>query len=663
MLENLFIPDDPSGTTSNEIELSEDINSWPMEIQNAVLSSVPILADAAGQLVIDAVDPEKLYAKGSYVVDSPDDKVIFPIIIKAGKMAPVDLFIYKGKWYPVDPQDLTSILTSAQIGTGLIDEQDIPPTAASGMRTKVNPPGSYGTGSGIVSTLTNKISSANPKIAEKLVQTIQSQPAILRRLAVKPTTKQAFLNLLEPQQTEKKAAAGNPFKGNDSVIISLGNGNFAVKYASKNSYVVEEARLDGNTLAGMMKEAGLDTVRILSDIMKNKYAFSWDDTQKAASFSDTKLAAVTKPGRYWSYISDNGKMQAVPVDLFGYVKTASGAVQYLTLNSNDTFSLQEKVAVNTGAAPKLSKDQLIALPKLAADIRSGDSVALPLPDDQKDMPVRVLPPVKIAKVSHQKGVSVYTGDSDQGKIAFVVTDEKFDAPVHTTTRPDGIMVPKEAAVWFVPSDYPVYTVPAKKAELVKSAADFRSAVNLESMQAGKSPVITPCSMWKVGSNSVALKLGANAPKIVSDAEAMLFIKKAEHAGVADSMSKLAAGIVKKIDVLGSIGADAQTIKETVDSSSKKKNINLEKVSMVSTVKVAATFDDEEDIDTVLSLNYMTPENMAEFSDAVPEMKKTEDTLARLLMSTRLGNTIVEESDVKNVLTTLHSIVKELETAI
>jgi hypothetical protein len=664
MLEDLFIPEDTGSIGSSETELSEDINSWPMEIQSAIVSALPVLADAPGQLVMDAVDHDKLYAKGSYVIDTPDDKMVIPIVIKAKQLSPIDLFIYKDSWYLADPETISAILTSAQIGTGLMAEADIPPTAASGMRTKVNPPGSYGTGTGIVSTLTNKVSSANPKLTEQVVTTIAKTATVMGRLAKNPKARKAFINTLEKPYSEKAARVKNPFIGSDAVVVSLGNGNFNIKSSAKKSLTTSEVRCNGNELATMMKAANVDSKRILNELVTTKMAYSWNDD---LDIPVDKMASIAQVGTYKCLKQENGTVVPVNSFVLGSVKTAM-STRYLTINSDGSHSYQDALYGSKLASDNLLKCNAL-IPKFASAMKIGDSIVVPLPYDTKDSPLAVLPPFRVEKINHQKMASVYEGTSDGCKTAFIVVNDSSEVPVRAKHIPKEILINKMATAWYVPTDYPVYSIPLVKKDLVKSASDMRGSLLLNKAVTGKGEVPVTVRMWKVGSNSVAIKMASAEPKVISDAEAMLYLRKGEGYGVSVAMSKMAAGIIKQFDLIGAVGQDVKVKDKTIDSKSTTKVPDLSKFaakikrpSIVSTLKIASLFENEEDINTVLALNYLTPENLAEFKQAVPDMQATEEILAKLLMSTRLGNGVVEESDVKSCLQSLHEIIKEIDSA-
>lgn len=642
MLEDLFIPDEPSGSISSEIELSEDLNSWPMEIQNAIMAAIPGIADVPGQLFMDEFDRDKMYAKGSYVISTPEDDIIIPIVIKAKKLLPLDLFIYKGQWHLMDPNDIIAILTPAQPGSELIAPKDIPPTAYSSMINRTMPPGGYG--SGILSSVATKISALRKDVSEKILNEIRGNPQLIKKIANSALLQKSIEKLTEAEPATKTASMENPFMGKDAVITALGMGQFSVNY-TEDGIVVKAAQIDGDQLATFMKEAGLNCRQILEDLTKNRMALSWDDTVGSL---EVKSATVKTAGVYTVYPSN----KSIKSYVLGGVKTAAGGDKILACNDNGTYTMQSSI-LGTKVSELTKTALTAATPKLASDMRVGDTVAVPLRElsyAKGSMP-ELLTPVKIASVVHQGNVSVISGDSEEGKVAFLVTKDKFNRVVRAEHTPEGVAVPKLATAWYVPSDLLVFTLPNTKTAVARDELDLQSAFMLDKAIPEKLGGCAKGKLWKTGVNTYALKIGAAAPELLSDVEALLLVKKADGGQALQTMKKMASGHVKTLDMI--VGRK--------DEKEEKKS-SFAPVSIASTLKVAAVMEDEETVDTVLSLNYITPENMQELKAALPEMQKTEEVLCRILMSIRLGNPLLDEQDVKHTIEALHSIIRELSSA-
>ena len=78
-------------------------------------------------------------------------------------------------------------------------------------------------------------------------------------------------------------------------------------------------------------------------------------------------------------------------------------------------------------------------------------------------------------------------------------------------------------------------------------------------------------------------------------------------------------------------------------------------------KTASVILSKETVDTVLSLGFMTPENMSIYTDFISEFEKTSSKLAEVLVASRLGMDDVREAAAKNAMSQVASVIKGLQT--
>lgn len=661
MLEDLFITDAPGEVSNSGVELSDDMANWPMEVQSIIISQIPALMNIPGQLNFDAVEQDKRYAKGSYVVQigaSHDNAVVIPVVIKSGELAPIDLYIYNGKWHPLDNDELQGLLTSPEIGSGLMDEADIPPTAYSGMMNRMGPPGAY---SGMVTSVASKMAALDRKTSDDLISKVQNTPALLRKLALNKTAKKRFTAILDCTDVEKAAAAtlpGSVVFGGDRVVYALGNGKFTVKSAvlhvADNIVGTNTIECDGDQLLTWAKEAGIDYVKMIADLKRDKMAFNWDDTKP---LPEEDILPISKCGSYTCYDSESLTPESVTV--LGVVKTAGGDNRFLAIGTNGEYFLQRDVI----GKPSSTVTKVASRPEF--ELRTGATITMGLNSTEKI--AEYAPPTKLTGVTTVKlpteDLTVLSGTSCRGKMAYVITsDSRVKSPIRTKHLPQGCMVDKTAEVWYIPTGHPIIELNGTPKSLIKTAWDLKSAVRLNG--GSHSPLVT-LRMWEVGRDAVGIKIGSAEPKIIDKTSALLLVKEAQGSKVMDTMSKMAGGEIQVLEMVSKKNGAKYLKSKAKDLGVRNLNINPKpasalKKNAMSNLKVAAALEEEEAIDTVLGLNYLTPDNMSEFASAIPDMKATEEALAKLLMSVRLGNAVAEEQDVKNVLTSLHGIIKSLE---
>lgn len=641
MLEDLFLTETPGESSTSNIEMPEDIEQWPAEIQNILYTQIPELANIPGQLNFDTVEQDKRYAKGSYTVDTGEanggNNIIFPILVKDGELMPIDIYLYKDEFRPVDTEDISSILMSPEIGDETIDEQDIPSSSFSSFSNRVTPPGSYG--SGFVTSYSSKTGS----LRDKLVDMINTSSAIKKNLAVNKVAQKHFLDFFDGENT-KTASETFSFPADNTAVFSLGNGEFLIKTASfdNETFSSRETLTDLPTLKNWIKISSLDHNKIFKDLKETGMSVVSSNTEKTASNEEFKEVSA-----FGSYVALNkGSLKPENIDVLGYIKTAADEKRYIALLSNGNYALQRQIYARPASSEKEAAFKF-------ATLKPGETITLQLSDDNE-----FVPPVKIASVTgfktdEMEGISV-NGKSIRGNLSFIfLKNAGINKPVKAGFIPSTCFVEKNAEAWFVPADYPVLSL-NKEEHLIKTAEDNQYSQFLANK--GRHSVL-PVSMWKVTNEKVALKSGNKDPEFIDKTAALLLINKYDKAAnIYDEMQKIASGNVKKLFVPlqeKSVvkKASTRTVKPFTDS------------QRLAILKIASSLDEGETIDDVLQLNYVNPENLEEFKENLPELRTAENMLAKLLLSTRLGNTTVEEGDVQSVLGSLHDIIRALDSRV
>jgi hypothetical protein len=79
-----------------------------------------------------------------------------------------------------------------------------------------------------------------------------------------------------------------------------------------------------------------------------------------------------------------------------------------------------------------------------------------------------------------------------------------------------------------------------------------------------------------------------------------------------------------------------------------------------TVKLAAELPQSETVDSMLALNFITPENIQIFASYLPTLKDSASHLAALLVAVRMGLENIDEYAVKQSMTMLDQVITKLE---
>lgn len=96
------------------ITLGRDANNWEQEISQALHKEHPFIHEHNINIFMTKSDPESGTAIGSLQLDN---KILIPIIIDKFKLAPLDLFYYQNKLYPLTRTSLESVLQDTSLGT------------------------------------------------------------------------------------------------------------------------------------------------------------------------------------------------------------------------------------------------------------------------------------------------------------------------------------------------------------------------------------------------------------------------------------------------------------------------------------------------------------------------------------------------------------------
>ena len=360
--------------------------------------------------------------------------------------------------------------------------------------------------------------------------------------------------------------------------------------------------------------------------------------------------AVVKEGRY-SSIDDEANV--IGINVVGTMKVA-GVTNWLSINEDGTFSMQPEIA-----GVRLS-DTLVEKTAAAVTVAPeiGDIITVPL--GMNGDTLAHTPYIKVASISTFVNVGgqdilKLEGEGPTGaKVAYLVLDApSLINPIRTFNPPEQCMMSKNAEAWYVPEHLPIIKLGRRQKTLSSSLGD---AVDYSMLKRGSS-AFTQAAIWESATGQYAVKV-ASKVDLMTPAETMLFLRKHDGGNVGDTMAKLAAGMVKTI----SMGAE-KLDDDLLHSKPTKAAGKISKIDPLTSIKVAAAAEDEETIDAVLSLNYITPENIAEFSAAIPEMKRAEEALVKMLMAARLGYKAVDEGEIKRTLESLHSVIQAMTAVV
>lgn len=78
------------------------------------------------------------------------------------------------------------------------------------------------------------------------------------------------------------------------------------------------------------------------------------------------------------------------------------------------------------------------------------------------------------------------------------------------------------------------------------------------------------------------------------------------------------------------------------------------------IKEAATLEDEGTVDKVLALNFINPENLSTFVDAIPVLEQTSENLAEMLLSAYVGANQLPEAAIERSMRAMEDVISGLK---
>jgi hypothetical protein len=130
-IQNLFEPQGDESTVGNAdvMQLSDDPNSWPAEIMNAMLASLALPPGAVPTISVQPED-ESGNASGAVTIDLAGQQYVIPLVIRDGALFPMDVFYPVGNEDAMRPLDSSTFFSQTVADTSSM--QQIPKQTAAG---------------------------------------------------------------------------------------------------------------------------------------------------------------------------------------------------------------------------------------------------------------------------------------------------------------------------------------------------------------------------------------------------------------------------------------------------------------------------------------------------------------------------------------------------
>lgn len=180
-MDSLF-SEDPDFRRVQYKKLSDNVREWQQEISAMVAEKLPKSLGVDVTVVFQKVDDEKGYAVGTAIARSTESgKAIgIPIIVKSWHLAPIDLFFSDSKIYPLTDDNLAKIFYQSSLGVGLASKDPPPAMVDDVYADSRNPPlgGKYSYSSPVsaLSAITGTLGAEDLRLMKEAVA---KQPSVL----------------------------------------------------------------------------------------------------------------------------------------------------------------------------------------------------------------------------------------------------------------------------------------------------------------------------------------------------------------------------------------------------------------------------------------------------------------------------------------------------
>ncbi len=652
---DLFL-DNPNGLpkiAAAMSRLSENPDDWNTEIINELLRQAPYAGDFSLRIIMNELDSERRYALGAIEVKSsqasnPRDnklapenqgvkQVLIPIIVKEGKMSPLDVFLHNGKAQPLTEQRLRIAMFRPQLFEGIgkrPGDQDIMNTLFPPYRS-----GGFGIGgnSYVGTHESSKFSSVNSGIINEIHHTIKQDDfnKVENSLNNDPTLRAAVMNnpasysfmlklaeqikRVEAEYMCKQAMQAIPPK---VVQVQHVGGVFKIKTANPNALLLQENDVDRPTAESIV---GADIVREVE--RDGTITISTEPVVKN-TLVGLKVGAASEFGE-WKVKTKDGK------ELVGWVfprcVDLDGTNMALSIFSNGSESaLQENIAGSlVGKGTNLIDEPPSGFGCFYL-ARAGSVQAI--------VPLKI-----ISEAQDVDGTKSYQGDTILGENVQIRLVNGLNRIVNVINGIYGI--PADCG-WLPMRN--MINLAEDASQFTKTAEALQVANQIELMTDGNT-----YSMRGLG----VTKLAKVLPTEFINSDQALFNLAILGLNSSDAKEKLAEAhkISKWVGING-----VRPIILAVERFEKAKIAAKEKISKMPAIKAlllkeAAVLDDPTSVDRVLSTGFINPENIGIFVSHIPDFEDTLQNLSQLLITSRLGLSVVDVGALERVVKHLDKV--------
>lgn len=662
MTESLFLTPtapEPIVKTGMESRLSDNADDWPQEVMQEAFKQHPYLGQYDVSPVMRDVEDERGYGLGYLIVrnktarlQTPAGQALaaeagvrtakVPVIIKEQKLKEFDVLIDpRGRMMPLSEERMRQSLFRPDIfdsygypeqNATMIGNQMVPPDRSERMIS--------GRGT-VVDQGEVKTSAAKPHLMEAIAPTmlqadinrvesaLNADPALARELITKEATG-PFIQLIaavEPITAADVVKTASELQGADTIQVARIGDEYHVKTARSQFYDPKAFVMDrikcasvmGEDVVGLVDQNG--AVTVTTDPVVKEDLTTDDEVGEIERFGEYKVRDVEDNEHLgWVFpkvldfdgltlplkVFTNGSVSAIQSDMAGsFVGKGTNIISSNKLEGNGFFYVLTKdgsaLAFIPGAITGTFEDE--QGPGIQFETVMAGKCRLRIVPDLK----------KLLKL----------GDNEYG----------------------------------LPANVQWCPMKRESITLVDDPGLFTKTASSLSPE-GSLSIVSDGILWSFTGKAVE-KLAADQRRFL-EADDALFVMTA--AGVDEPVAKL------KLAQAGQTGqsfiSGCRPIVPLHESVREAEAMAKEAVAGMPPkyvlLKEAAGLDDVSTVDKVLSLGFLTPENLATFIEYIPDFEEAISKLAYLLVAVRIGLPDVPEVSVKNAMERLEDTCRALK---
>ena len=623
-MEPLFITDDAyfEKEAGMLTSLSDNADSWNSEILSEAFNQVPFLSEF--QVTADLIRAdEKGFGYGALAVSSlPKNKkqakdvktAIIPVVIRDSKMDPLDTFIFNETYYPLTERRLRAALFQPETFSGIGERPQ-----EAGLHNLLQPPLDTTKYACALLKLDGNVSQDSVEMFAKQAQAASLQ---LRLKKAPPGVQAAFKTASSLQATSLEDLNNlKYFCPPDTIQITKQANNYKIKWANSELYDPQETLVDKH-IAQKLLTTDFHNLEKTGSIL-----FSTKETNLSFKQKIAQFGLVDRLGT-WVVQDVVGKQLAGMVLPIMQPLTEEGNITFLFVGG-DQFCVQSQIAGKyAGENIALPEDPFAGFGVLYRD--TGEHAFC-------------LPPMKIlGQSSSTEEEVVYLVYLPQDDIKLYIS---FYLELEQPEFIDNVLCLPISFKWMQLEE-------DQQIQLISNPDDIL-------IQEKQAELISDGSCFSLrGPATESLELKDRSFLNKTSAEFLL--------GALGVATPQIPGILKKAQETGhvSIFGDTKisTHKAKVAESKQKLSSLIGQAQIPQPkflLKEAAVLPDTLTVDKVLSLGFLTPENIATFVELIPEFEKTVSALSELLVSIRLGISDVPEVAVERAIRALDATVSGL----